>query len=189
MPFRLVEAEDYIRVPPSDFNKPLEDVALGQLRSKYEGKSFRDLGYVVAVLDAKVNREGVIIFGDGATYHKAIFHILTFMPLDGEVVHGIVESAREVGVMVRIGPVLGFINKIHLMDEPNVLFDASTKSFIGERTKKKLSIGDVVRARITGISYVAQKEGVDLALRITMTMRMPGLGKLEWLKEKKGKKP
>ncbi|MEM3326005.1 MAG: DNA-directed RNA polymerase, partial [Thermoproteus sp.] len=49
-------------------------------------------------------------------------------------------------------------------------------------------VGDLVRARITGVSYVAQKEGVDLSVRITMTMRGPGLGKLEWLKEKKGKK-
>lgn len=188
MPFRLIEAEDYVRVHPSEFGKSLEDVALAQLRARYEGKVFRDLGYVVAVLNAKVSREGVILFGDGSTYHKALFNLLAFTPLDGEIVHGIVETVREIGVMVRIGPVLGFINKIHLMEEPNVLFDASTKSFIGERSKRKIGVGDVVRARITGVSYVAQKEGVDLAMRITMTMRGPALGKLEWLKEKKAKK-
>jgi DNA-directed RNA polymerase subunit E' len=189
MPFRLIEAEDYVRINPSEFGKPLEDVALAQLRARYEGKSFRDLGFVVAVLGAKVAREGVILFGDGATYHRAVFDLLTYVPLDGEIAHGVVESAREVGVMVRIGPVLGFINRIHLMDEPNILFDASTKSFIGERSKRKVGVGDVVRARITGVSYVAQREGLDLAVRITMTMRGPGLGKLEWLREKKGKKP
>ncbi|MBP1449428.1 MAG: DNA-directed RNA polymerase [Thermoproteus sp.] len=188
MPFRLIEAEDFVRVDPSEFGKPLEDVARAQLRARYEGRAFRDLGFVIAVIDAKVSRDGHIIFGDGATYHKAVFTLLTYVPLDGEVVHGIVESAREVGVMVRIGPVLGFINRIHLMEEPNIFFDSSAKSFIGEKSKRKVAIGDLVRARVTGISYVAQKEGADLTLRITMTMRAPGLGKLEWIKEKKGKK-
>ncbi|MFB6490598.1 MAG: DNA-directed RNA polymerase [Thermoproteus sp. AZ2] len=185
MPFRIIEAEDYVRIAPIDFGKPLEDVARAQLRARYEGRAFRDLGMVVAVVDVKVSRDGVIIFGDGATYHSATFTLLTYMPLDGEVVHGVVESAREVGVMVRAGPVLGFINKIHLMEEPNIFFDASSKSFIGERTKRKVSVGDLVRARITGISYVPQREGNDIALRITMTMRAPGLGKLEWIREKK----
>ncbi len=38
MPFRLVEAEDYVRIPPSEFGKPLEEIALMQLRSRYEGR-------------------------------------------------------------------------------------------------------------------------------------------------------
>lgn len=185
MPFRIVEAEDYVRVPPTEFGKPLEDIALQQLRNKYEGKVLREVGYVVAVLSTKVGREGKIVFGDGGTYHKAVFTILAYMPLDGEVVEGVVENVREMGMLVRIGPILGFINKIHVMDDPNIFFDASTKSYIGERTKRKVTVGDVVRARITGVSFTTPREGTELLLRVTLTMRMPGLGKMEWIKEKK----
>ncbi|MEM4632173.1 MAG: DNA-directed RNA polymerase [Pyrobaculum sp.] len=185
MPFRIVEAEDYVRVPPTDFDKPLEDIALQQLRSKYEGRVLREVGYVVAVLSVKVGKEGKVVFGDGGTYHKAVFTILAYMPLDGEIIEGIVENVREMGMLVRIGPVLGFINKIHVMDDPNIFFDASTKSYIGERTKRKVSVGDVVRARITGVSFTTPREGTEMLLRVTLTMRMPGLGKLEWIREKK----
>ncbi len=185
MPFRLVEAEDYVRVPPTEFGKPLEDIALSQLKSRYEGKVLREVGYIVAVLNVKVGREGKIVFGDGGTYHRAVFTMLAFMPLDGEVVEGVVENAREMGMLVRIGPILGFINKIHIMDDPNIFFDASTKSYIGERTKRRVSVGDVVRARITGVSFTTPREGTDLLTRVTLTMRSPGLGKLEWVKEKK----
>lgn len=181
----MVEAEDYVRIPPADFGKPLEDIALQQLKARYEGRVLREVGYVVAVLTAKVSREGKIVFGDGGTYHKALFTMLAYMPLDGEIVEGVVENVREMGMLVRIGPVLGFINKIHVMDEPNILFDASTKSYIGERTKRRVGVGDVVRARITGVSFTTPREGTDLLLRVTLTMRMPGLGKLEWVKEKK----
>lgn len=185
MPFRLVEAEDYVRIPPSEFGKPLEETALSQLKNRYEGRVLREVGYVVAVLNTKVSREGKIVFGDGGTYHKAVFTMLAFMPLDGEIVEGVVENVREMGMLVRIGPVLGFINKIHVLDEPNIFFDASTKSYIGERTKRKVTVGDVVRARITGVSFTTPREGTELLLRVTLTMRMPGLGKLEWIKEKK----
>lgn len=185
MPFRLVEAEDYVRIPPSEFGKPLEEIALMQLRRRYEGRVLREVGYIVAVLSTKVGREGKIVFGDGGTYHKAVFTMLAYMPLDGEIVEGVVENVREMGMLVRIGPLLGFINKIHVMDEPNIFFDASTKSFVGERTKKRVGVGDVVRARITGVSFTTPREGTDLLLRVTLTMRMLGLGKLEWLRERK----
>jgi len=183
VPFKLIEAEDYVRIPPSEFGKPLEDIALAQLKARYENRVIREVGYVVAVLSVKVRREGKIIFGDGGTYHKARFTLLAFVPLDGEVVEGVVENVREVGMLVRVGPVVGFINKIHVMDEPNIFFDASTKSYIGERTRRRVSVGDVVRARITGVSFTTPREGTDLLLRVTMTMRMPGLGKIEWVKE------
>ena len=98
MPFKLVEAEDYVRIPPSEFGKPLEDIALAQLKARYENRVVREVGYVVAVLSVKVKREGKIIFGDGGTYHKARFTLLAFVPLDGEVVEGVVENVREVGM-------------------------------------------------------------------------------------------
>jgi DNA-directed RNA polymerase subunit E' len=180
-----VEAEDYVRIPPSEFGKPLEEIALAQLKSRYEGRVLREVGYIVAVLSAKVGREGKILFGDGGTYHKAVFTMLAYMPLDGEIVEGIVENVREMGMLVRIGPILGFINKIHVMDEPNIFFDASTKSFVGERTKRRVGVGDVVRARITGVSFTMPRESRDMLIRVTLTMRMPGLGKLEWIREKK----
>ncbi|MEM1597327.1 MAG: DNA-directed RNA polymerase [Pyrobaculum sp.] len=185
MPFKIVEAEDYVRIPPTEFGKPLEEIALAQLRKRYEGRVLREVGYIVAVLSAKVDREGRVVFGDGGTFHKSSFTLLAYMPLDGEVVEGVVENVREMGMLVRVGPVLGFINKIHVMDEPNVFFDASSKSYVGERTKRKVTVGDVVRARITGVSFTTPREGSDLLLRVTLTMRMPGLGKLDWIRERK----
>jgi DNA-directed RNA polymerase subunit E' len=185
VPFRLVEAEDYIRVPPSEFGKPLEDIAIQQLRKKYESRVLRDVGYVVAVLSVRVEREGKIIFGDGGTYHKTSFTMLAFMPLNGEIVEGVVEGAREIGMFVRIGPIVGFINKVHVMDEPDIFFDAAGRSYIGGRSKRRVGVGDIVRARITGVSLVTPRDSTSLTFRVIMTMRTPGLGKLEWLKEKK----
>ena len=49
----------------------------------------------------------------------------------------------------------------------------------GKSTKRSLNVGDNCLARIVAISF---KSGEP---KIGLTMRQPGLGKLEWLKEDK----
>ncbi len=180
--FKVFEVEGYVRIPPERFGEQLDRVALEELRKRFEDRVVRELGYIIAVFDVKVDRRGNLIFGDSGTYHRAFFKLLTFVPLEGEIVEGDVASVRDIGITVRVGPINGLVHRVHIMDEPNVLFDRQASLFIGERTKRKIGKGDVVRARITGISYVSTREGGSL-IRLTLTMRQPGLGKLEWVKE------
>ena len=92
--FNVVTLEDSIRIPPNKFGEPLEEVAREQLKIKYEGIIDEELGYVIAVTDIKVSPVGKIIPGDGATYHKATFSLLTFYPKVQEIVEGeVVETA------------------------------------------------------------------------------------------------
>ena len=51
-----------------------------RLRAKYEGMVDEELGYVIAVTRVDVSPIGKIIPGDGATYHKVTFSLLTFYP-------------------------------------------------------------------------------------------------------------
>ncbi len=180
--FKVFEVEGYVRIPPERFGEQLDRVALEELRKRFGDRVVRGLGYIIAVFDVKVDRRGNLIFGDSGTYHRAFFKLLTFVPLEGEIVEGDVASVRDIGITVRVGPINGLVHRVHIMDEPNVLFDRQASLFIGERTKRKIGKGDVVRARITGISYVSTREGGSL-IRLTLTMRQPGLGKLEWVKE------
>jgi len=54
------------------------------------------------------------------------------------------------------------------------------EALIGKNSRKVLKVNDMVKARIVTVSY----KGVSNA-RIAMTMKQPGLGKLEWLEQKK----
>jgi DNA-directed RNA polymerase subunit E' len=54
------------------------------------------------------------------------------------------------------------------------------EALIGKNSKRVLKVNDVVKARIVTVSY----KGVS-NVRIAMTMKQPGLGKLEWLEQKK----
>ena len=58
--------------------------------------------------------------------------------------------------------------------------DQDNGRLIGKDTKRDLKVGDSVRARIVALSI---NERNPRESKIGLTMRQPGLGKIEWLEE------
>ena len=187
--FKLITLQDTIRIPPETFGNPLEKVGREQVKQKYEGVVDEELGYVIAVTSIEVSPIGKIIPGDGATFHKVLFSLLTFYPIIQEVVEGDVVEIADFGAFVRIGPVDALLHVSQLMDD-YISYDEKQGVLQGKETKRKLTSGDQVRVRITAVSLGrAGSSG-----KIGVTARQPFLGKLEWLsmdktKEAPEKKP
>jgi DNA-directed RNA polymerase subunit E' len=176
--FRLITLEDTIRIPPETFGNPLEAVGHQQVRAKYEGVVDEELGYVIAVIDVKANPVGKIIPGDGATYHKVSFSLLTFYPKIQEIVEGEVVEIADFGAFVRVGPIDALLHVSQLMDD-FISHDEKQGVLLGKETKRKLLSGDQVRVRITAVSLGrAGSSG-----KIGVTARQPFLGKLEWIEQ------
>ena len=183
--------EDTIRIPPETFGNPLEAVGHQQVKAKYEGVVDEELGYVIAVIDVKVSPTGKIIPGDGATYHKVSFSLLTFYPRLQEIVEGEVVEIADFGAFVRIGPIDALLHVSQLMDD-FISYDEKQGVLLGKETKRKLMNGDQVRVRITAVSLGR----AGTSGKIGVTARQPFLGKLEWIekdtqriKEQTEKKP
>jgi DNA-directed RNA polymerase subunit E' len=175
--FKLITLQDTIRIPPETFGNPLEKVGLDQVKSKYEGIVDEELGYVIAVTGVEVSPTGKIIPGDGATYHKVMFSLLTFFPVIQEIVEGDVVEIADFGAFVRIGPIDALLHVSQLMDD-YMSYDEKQGVLLGKETKRKLTSGDQIRVRITAVSLGrAGSSG-----KIGVTARQPFLGKLEWLK-------
>jgi len=176
--FKLVTLEDTIRIPPEKFGEPIDTVGYEQLKMKYEGMVDGELGYVVAVTDIKVNPVGKIIPGDGATYHKVEFSLLTFYPAIQEVIEGEVVEIADFGAFVRVGPVDALLHVSQLMDD-YISYDEKQGILMGKETGRKLATGDHVRVRITAVS-LGRGGGSG---KIGVTARQPFLGKIEWIKK------
>ena len=176
--FKLVTLEDIIRIPPEKFGEPIETVGYEQLKMKYEGMIDEELGYVIAVTKIKVNPIGKIIPGDGATYHKVEFSLLTFYPKIQEVVEGEVVEIADFGAFVRVGPVDALLHVSQLMDD-YISHDEKQGVLMGKETRRKLTTGDHVRVRITAVS-LGRGGGSG---KIGVTARQPFLGKIEWIKK------
>ncbi len=134
------------------------------------------MGYVIAVVQVEVSPIGKIIPGDGATYHKVNFSLLTFYPKIQEVVEGEIVEIADFGAFVRIGPIDALLHVSQLMDD-FISYDEKQGVLMGKETRRKLASGDQVRVRITAVSLgKAGSSG-----KIGVTARQPFLGKLDWI--------
>lgn len=182
--FKLVQCQDLIRIPPERFGDPFEEIAYGVLKARYEGMVTEDLGYIILVTEMKVEPIGKIIPGDGATYHRATFTLLTFYPEIQEIAEGEVVETEDFGAFVRIGPIDALLHVSQIMDD-FMSYDDRQAVLLGKETQRRLTQGDLVRARITAVSL--SKGGASG--KIGLTCRQPFLGKLDWIMEdiKKGR--
>jgi len=186
--FRLFMIEDTVRIPPEKFGKPLGEVAKEQIKIKYENMVDEELGYVILVVDVKIDPVGKVLPGDGSTYHRATFHLLTFYPQMHEVVEGEVVEITDFGAFVRIGAEDALLHISQVMDD-FISYDERHGVLAGKESQRKLAKGDLVRARVIAVSF--PKGGIGG--KIGVTMRQPFLGRLDWIKEDvkktKGEKP
>lgn len=176
--FKLLTVEDVVRIPPEKFGKPIGDVAREQIKLKYENIVDEELGYVILVVDVEVEDVGKILPGDGSTYHKSSFKLLTFFPEMHEVVEGEVVEVTDFGAFIRIGPEDALLHVSQIMDD-FITYDEKHGVLVGKESQRKIGKGHSVRGRIIAVSF--PRGGA--AGKIGITMRQPFLGRLEWIGE------
>ena len=178
--FYEVLVTDHVRVEPNKFGMDTDAAVRAQLEESYSGFQDKDIGTVVAVLDVKKVKEGIIIPGDGAAYYESTFKLIVFRPELQELIYGQIEEITNFGAFISMGPVRGMIHISQTMDD--FVSFSKANSLLGKASKRNLKVGDLCMARIVAISH----KGDDP--KIGLTMRQPGLGKLEWIQEDKTKK-
>ncbi|MFA6888461.1 MAG: DNA-directed RNA polymerase [Candidatus Woesearchaeota archaeon] len=174
--FYKVVVNDYVRVAPAFLGLDIKDAIVKQVKKKYDGYMSKDLGIVIDVPGVKDIKEGVIIPGDGAPHYETQFELLIYRPEMQEVVMGKIKDIADFGAFLTIGPIEGMIHVSQTMDD--FVSFGKDKVLIGKETKRSLKVGDVCKAKIIAISF---KEANNP--KLGLTMRQPGLGKLEWADE------
>ncbi len=177
--FYEILVTDYVRVEPNKFGMDTDAAVRVQLEESYSDFQDKDIGTVVAVLEVLEVKEGIIIPGDGAAYYKSTFKLIVFKPELQELVYGTIEEITNFGAFMSMGPIRGMIHISQTMDD--FVSFSDTGVLTGKDGKKNLMQGDKCIARIVAISYKGEEP------KIGLTMRQPGLGKLDWVKAEKEK--
>jgi len=177
--FYLIEVEDYIRVEPKLFGLPTKEAVEKQLQETYVEYHDKEIGEVIGITEVLEVGEGIIIPGDGAAFYKSRFKLLAWKPELQELVYGVITEITNFGAFINLGIIQGMIHISQTMED-YVSF-SKTNTLIGKTNKRSLRKGDECLARIVAISYKGEEP------KIGLTMRQPGLGKLEWIKEDKRK--
>jgi DNA-directed RNA polymerase subunit E' len=177
--FYVIDVEDYVRVEPKLFGLDTKIAVEEQLQNTYEVYHDEEIGEVIAVISVGEIGEGIIIPGDGAAYYNSEFKLLVWKPELQEIVFGTIAEVTNFGAFINLGVMQGMIHISQTMED-YVSF-SSSNTLSGRSTKRVLKKGDGCVARIVAISY---KGDVP---KIGLTMRQPGLGKIEWIEEEKKK--
>ncbi|MDP1729308.1 MAG: DNA-directed RNA polymerase [archaeon] len=177
--FYIVDVEDYVRVEPRLFGLDTKTAVEEQLQNTYTNYHDEEMGEVIAVISVGNVGEGIIIPGDGAAYYNSEFKLLAWKPELNELVYGVITEITNFGAFMNMGAMQGMIHISQTMED---FVSFSTSNVLtGKSTKRIIKKGDNCLARIVAISYKADQP------KIGLTMRQPGLGKIEWIEEEKKK--
>lgn len=177
--YQVVEMEDTVRVPPTELSGDQEEITRNLVQDGFEGRLNNEYGFILLTSNIEPMGEGRVVHGDGAVFQRVKFDALCFKPEVGELVEGEVCEIVEFGAFVRFGPLDGLLHMSQIMnDYLNV--DLGGERLTGKESGRMLELGDKVRARLVTVSL---DEHSPRESKIGLTMRQPGLGKIEWLAE------
>ncbi|MDI6721441.1 MAG: DNA-directed RNA polymerase [Candidatus Aenigmarchaeota archaeon] len=178
--FKIITVRENARVPPVKFDMELNQAVKESLQEQLEGKLNPDMGVFLVVTEVVSVGEGKIIPEDGAIYYPTEFKMMIFKPEINEVLLGEVVDITEFGAFTRIGPIDALVHVSQIMDD-KIAYDGKNAIFTGKKSGCKLREGDIIRTRVVGVSLGKGRN------KISLTMRQPFLGAVEWIEKEKKK--
>ena len=175
--YKKLVRQNVIRIPPEYLSKEILPTIERLTHINFEGKMDKNNNLTVLITNIEPVGHGKIVHGDGAVYQNVKYEALVFEPQLHEIIYGSVCEILKFGAFVRFGPLDGLLHISQIMDD-HIDIDIENERLLGKETKRELRVKDRVRARIVSISI---NERNPRESRIGLTMRQPGLGKVEWL--------
>jgi DNA-directed RNA polymerase subunit E' len=125
-----------------------------------------------------------VIPGDSGAYYSVQFEALTFYPVVNEVYRAEIKEIVEFGAFASIGPFQGLLH-VSQIDREKFYYDKKSKTLGSKVLRRSIKKGDEVLVKVSTVSMKSTSSDTKIGL----TMRPDGLGKPEWLEQKKkGKK-
>ena len=174
--FYKTTLKDHIRVAPNMFGEDMDKSILAQVREKYSGYTSEEVGIVIDVINVKNFTDGVIIPGDGASFHRTEFEVIALKLGLQESIVGKIRDIADFGAFITLGPIEGMIHVSQTMDD--FVSMAESKVLQGKEKGKTLKVNDVCRAKVIAISFKDVSNP-----KIGLTMRQQYLGKIDSLAE------
>ena len=181
--YYMVRSREKLRIPPPLFRMEKNEAIRQVVAETYENKITKEFGYVVAVVSAKALGKGMVAPGDPNVYYETEYELVTFNLEPNEVVVGVVRDVIDFGAFVNIGPFEALLH-ISQISKEKFRHDKKEKALVNRDGSKKIKKGDVIVAKVSSVSM----KGSVADVKIGLTTRDVGLGKLDWLVEKPKKK-
>lgn len=178
-----LKLNDKVRVPPEKMGDDLNTVILDELQEQFEGSIDKEMGIFIAVTGVNRVGEGEIVYSDGGVYYDVDFEAVVLRLDLQEIVEGVVVETTSFGAFISLGPIDAMLHMSQISDE-YIDYDEKNSRLVCKESGRHVGVGDTVRARVVALSL---NERDPRESKIGLTMRQPGLGTLDWLKEEREK--
>lgn len=181
--YLLDTREETVRIPPDRLGEPMDKVTYELACQTFEGRMDDEKRVTVLVTGVERTGPGVVVHSDGAVYQSVIMESLLFKPTVQEVIQGYVCEVLDFGAFIRFGPLDALLHVSQVTND-HINVDVGGQRLIAKESKRDMRTEDVVRARVVTVSLNNQSPRES---KIGLTMRQPGLGKLDWMAEDREK--
>lgn len=163
-----------VPVPPSDLHpeKNIEEIILGILRNTYEDSVHPDYGYIISIIESKINGLGHITPENPSVFFRVKVEMLVFKPEPGEIIEGPIVNAIETGIYVNIGFTDAFVS-VNALGQEHYRFDIRKGELIGTKTNTVIKPGDWIRGKLFPASSTATIRPTTSLPKVRFNIRTP----------------
>mmetsp|Transcript_3372 Transcript_3372/g.5213 ORF Transcript_3372/g.5213 Transcript_3372/m.5213 type:complete len:179 (+) Transcript_3372:47-583(+) len=153
--FFLIDREENVELPPSDFQKGIKDKVQKRLKEKVEGKCSERYGFtiMVAAIINKNNLEGRLDEITGCAHFKVRYRAIVFKPYPNEILMAEVDKITEQGMFCQAGPLQLFVAENHIPSAYK--FNPVDKQYTCQREDQEVEVikkGSHCRLRIINLT-------------------------------------
>ncbi|XP_048332682.1 DNA-directed RNA polymerase V subunit 7-like [Ziziphus jujuba] len=125
------------------------------LENLLQEKATKDHGYFLSVTSLKRIGKGEVVEESGNVLFPVVFNCRTFLPIKGEILHGVVHHTLRLGVCLRCGPIKYAFLSARKM--PRYQFVSGEKPVFLSDELGKIEAGVVVRFVVLDLRWIEKR--------------------------------
>ncbi|KAK2972935.1 hypothetical protein RJ640_021992 [Escallonia rubra] len=170
------ECNYHVPIPAQDIDKngkvALSSVATCLLKCVLELKAAERCGYFLAVTKLKSIGKGYEF--SGSCYFRVDFNCRTFLPVDGEIMVGVVSAIDIFGAYLKCGPMNYVYLPAHKMPGFH-LVDGKNPHFLADNLSR-IENGDMIRCKVFAVRWIEKIRHIEREFIILASLEGDGLG-------------
>ena len=141
-----------ITLSPSDLGKDLKKIIKIKLINQVTGTCNEKFGYYIKVINIGEIKNGFILEGSGNIIFKMTYKVVLLRPFKNEVSDGIVHQITGGNILVKVGPMVVFIEKNKIPQDFE--YDAKNECYKNKKDSSDIiKVGEKVRFKYIEIQY------------------------------------
>ncbi|XP_059650737.1 DNA-directed RNA polymerase V subunit 7-like [Cornus florida] len=176
--FCEVECQVYVRIPTENLDRnylvPQRTILSCLLKSMLIWKATKEHGYFLAVTKLKSIGKGEFEESSRSIFFPVAFFFRTFLPANGEIMHGVVNVVHRRGVFLKCGPIKYVYLSVRKM--PNYYYVGGENPHFIKDDLSRIEKDVVILFTVFAVRWTKKRGEIEREFMILASLEGNGLG-------------